>query len=410
MNAINRRRQTNQNDLPYDAEVEYLESTGTAYINTGITPTLSYSVEMEFKWVSPWSETDGSGTLFGTMVGWNANTFMVVCTANSSKTELYNCWGNKNTYNNNKNYINGLLDGWHSLSFRNKTTYIDGTAIAGTTNGTGNPTGNVYVFCANYKNTATYGSGTTKQIRSFKMYDASSNLVMDLIPVRKGTTGYMYDKVSKQLFGNAGTDAFVLGRDKVYDKLLPSLTIQNGQTPAIITDYYPNQNTKFVFKCKLTERPTTAANKVIYGTFTYISNTLYRRVDCQFTNGLKITTKYGDGSSGVATVVYAIDSVYELTIGNNYIIQDGTTTSYTTVGQFITDYPLVLFSNCNNGTPSIVNTPAGGFVGVIYGTFDIYEGTTLMRSYIPAKKNGRVGLYESVTNQMLFSPYGEFSE
>jgi hypothetical protein len=35
-----------------------------------------------------------------------------------------------------------------------------------------------------------------------------------MIPVRIGTTGYMYDRVSGQLFGNAGTDDFILGNDK----------------------------------------------------------------------------------------------------------------------------------------------------------------------------------------------------
>ena len=37
--------------------------------------------------------------------------------------------------------------------------------------------------------------------------------IMDMIPVCVGTTGYMYDKVSKTLFGNAGTGNFVLGSD-----------------------------------------------------------------------------------------------------------------------------------------------------------------------------------------------------
>jgi hypothetical protein len=39
-------------------------------------------------------------------------------------------------------------------------------------------------------------------------------LVRDFIPVRVGTTGYMYDKVSGQLFGNSGTGEFILGADK----------------------------------------------------------------------------------------------------------------------------------------------------------------------------------------------------
>jgi hypothetical protein len=39
-------------------------------------------------------------------------------------------------------------------------------------------------------------------------------LTEHFIPVRVGTTGYMYDKVSGQLFGNVGTGDFILGADK----------------------------------------------------------------------------------------------------------------------------------------------------------------------------------------------------
>jgi hypothetical protein len=38
-------------------------------------------------------------------------------------------------------------------------------------------------------------------------------MLRDFIPVRKGTTGYMYDKVSGQLFGNSGSGNFILGPD-----------------------------------------------------------------------------------------------------------------------------------------------------------------------------------------------------
>jgi len=36
---------------------------------------------------------------------------------------------------------------------------------------------------------------------------------MDLIPVRVGQVGYMYDKISNKLFGNSGTGSFILGPD-----------------------------------------------------------------------------------------------------------------------------------------------------------------------------------------------------
>ena len=41
-------------------------------------------------------------------------------------------------------------------------------------------------------------------------------LVRDFIPVRKGTVGYLYDRVSGKLFGNAGTGAFTYGNDLKY--------------------------------------------------------------------------------------------------------------------------------------------------------------------------------------------------
>ena len=51
------------------------------------------------------------------------------------------------------------------------------------------------------------------RIYSFRVSEGGV-LRFDGIPVRKGTTGYLYDRVSKQLFGNAGTGDFVLGPDK----------------------------------------------------------------------------------------------------------------------------------------------------------------------------------------------------
>lgn len=212
---LNRRRYMGgAKGFPYDAEIEYLESTGAACIDTGITPTLSYSVEMEFKWVSPFSSGDASANLFGCINGWNHNGYAIVYTHQLNRKSFYNCWGNN--FKANDNYdLSYLLDSWHTLNFSNKKAMVDGTQIGQTSTGTGNPIGSVYLFCAkNWANGNNYGIGTTKQIRSFKLYNASSNLVRDLIPVRKGTTGYMYDKISKQLFGNAGTDAFVLGPDK----------------------------------------------------------------------------------------------------------------------------------------------------------------------------------------------------
>lgn len=52
------------------------------------------------------------------------------------------------------------------------------------------------------------GDGTPTYSRNrwayVKVYEAG-NLVLDMIPVRKGNIGYMYDRVSRRLFANNGT-------------------------------------------------------------------------------------------------------------------------------------------------------------------------------------------------------------
>lgn len=56
--------------------------------------------------------------------------------------------------------------------------------------------------------------GIAAKVFSCKCYNYSDHsLVGDLIPVRVGQVGYMYDRVRGQLFGNAGTGDFILGPD-----------------------------------------------------------------------------------------------------------------------------------------------------------------------------------------------------
>lgn len=61
----------------------------------------------------------------------------------------------------------------------------------------------------------TISTGGTLMAKSImRLYSLKISNRMDLIPVRVGTTGYMYDRVSRQLFGNAGTGDFIVGPDK----------------------------------------------------------------------------------------------------------------------------------------------------------------------------------------------------
>ena len=186
--------------LPYDAEVEFLESIGTQWINTGINCNSNYILEVEAQGAKGSEGILGArkssensahtlvypkdnGAIRYTSGGLNSNIFVSV------NISLYNIY--KADYN--KLYINDALVGTssRSIAFTLNIPY--------------------YLFAVN-----TNGSVSNlgaKKIKMCRIWDGAS-LLLDLIPVRKGQVGYMYDKVSGQLFGNAGTGDFILGSDK----------------------------------------------------------------------------------------------------------------------------------------------------------------------------------------------------
>ena len=98
-------------------------------------------------------------------------------------------------FENNRVEINGIIfngvpydyrDGYHFLCFASSAT-----------NGT-----------------AEYYSDDVTFVDIAHISISLNNIVLrDLIPVRVGKVGYMYDKVSGQLFGNSGTGEFILGPD-----------------------------------------------------------------------------------------------------------------------------------------------------------------------------------------------------
>ena len=70
-------------------------------------------------------------------------------------------------------------------------------------------------FSANTQHVYLFGNGKyshSVRIAWCKFYDGDT-LIRDLIPVRVGQVGYMYDRISKRLFGNSGTGTFILGPD-----------------------------------------------------------------------------------------------------------------------------------------------------------------------------------------------------
>lgn len=185
--------------LPYDKQVEYLESTGTQYISLGRVFTTNDIIEFDFQFPSV-----QSAVVFGTRKSGSAEKLVVG--SGTSGTKIYAALGSKaNTniadFDTNRHHV--------KIDLSTGLVYIDND-----TNGVG---------CGTYVET-TYipllfglGGSSVSLLSSARIFnfEASANNVklLDLIPVRIGQVGYMYNKANGDLLGNDGSDSFILGND-----------------------------------------------------------------------------------------------------------------------------------------------------------------------------------------------------
>lgn|GEM_PF-2219722 len=212
-----RRRAAMAKSLPYDAEIEYLESSGTQWIDTGIIQnSLNIEIGLQMQWVG------SSVSLFESFFAYMTNDGIVPRCGIHKYNDKW-MFGTNSTITTTKsidrNIHNIFLTG--NSSTQKEQLYLDGTL---TREGdaiipTGISSNNIpfYMFGRNRNGSA--DNLATIRIMScwYKQFtDAGHTTItqeFDYIPVRVGQVGYMYDKVSGQLFGNQGSGSFILGND-----------------------------------------------------------------------------------------------------------------------------------------------------------------------------------------------------
>jgi hypothetical protein len=189
---------------PYDAEIEYLESSGTQYIDTRINLTTNFKCEIKAQYLQ-------NNYVFDTMVGcYDGTNYGVVLGLNRS-SKPYIQLGGDSSYATSS-VSTGTILHIYTTQLLNRTLSINVDGVTNTASYSGSlPNMSMYMF--GRKKTTTAGSLANAKIYYCKIWNGG-NLVFDAIPVRVGNVGYMYDKVSGKLFGNAGTGNFILGPDK----------------------------------------------------------------------------------------------------------------------------------------------------------------------------------------------------
>ena len=190
-------------DLPYDAEIEYLEGNGGQKITLNfdnITNNMIANNKLEYITNIQLTSTDDGAEGINNLyyfVGVSNNKYYSGCGSNWQKSEGVpdlNSHELKLVIENNtvKYYLdNNIID-----------TYSFKWGFSSDLNKFG------LFYCINYN-----GPTLNKQRKSYAKLTLGNQIIFECIPVRVEQVGYMYDKISKQLFGNSGTGNFVLGPD-----------------------------------------------------------------------------------------------------------------------------------------------------------------------------------------------------
>lgn len=175
--------------LPYQ-RIEYLESTGTQYIDTGVVPNLNT-------------------TLKASVAIQNSNTVVVAFGSRSSGTydtstdQFYGGFGG--VENTDVWYYSGT----QQIVLKNKyqdRTFFD--FICSNSNATTAATQSITLFGLNKLGTVV---SYAEKMKTVQIYN-NNTLVRDFIPVLDSSgVPCMYDKVTKQFFYNQGTGQFIAG-------------------------------------------------------------------------------------------------------------------------------------------------------------------------------------------------------
>lgn len=361
-------------DIPANfTEVEYLESSGTQYIDTGYIASNTSGFKID---IMPLQATDKY--FIGSRPRLNSDDRFLA--GSNTGPQVYIGW-------NTNNFVNWTLNNVHTVqnNFMNsRTKVLDGTTIAQITSDLlSQGTRTVYLFSANDANAV---SMDTCRIYKVQISEGSV-IVRDFVPcLDNNNVPCMYDKVSGQAFYNAGTGSFTYGR-----KIIPVEYLESSGTQYIDTGIKGKSGISAKTKVNYSYLSGTASH-AIGGEYT--SNT-----SCYFgmvrANG-HFTYLYKN-SVVETTTTLSTNTDYDIDItlnnGNQRFVINGNVVSTGTVsGDFTSTNNLFLYAiNSVNGADVF------GSLKMYY--MKIYENNTLSRDYIPCKDENNVGfMFDRVTH------------
>lgn len=188
-------------------ELEYIESTGTQFIDTGEIANQDTGIDMKYKVTKFQSNLSSGLSPFGARKSYLKDQFLILSPVNAY-THVYFCYGNEEKINTSISLdkdINVNIRGniWKTSLFNYSFSNANFVTPY-----------NLSLFAINSRLSEGFDGGL--RIYFAKIYN-KNELIKDLIPVIRKIDNdvCMYDKISGKFFTNQGTGKFIAGPEKI---------------------------------------------------------------------------------------------------------------------------------------------------------------------------------------------------
>ena len=421
-------------EIPASAtRVEYIEATGTQWIDTGVNLYSNDTVVAEYEYPNPIRTSNNY--LFGVYKqGMTAGYFY----SNGGSYPLRFQKTNGSVSANTEAGINATPGARQTVTMRlasdaTSTVVSDSgeTLFSGGLSGTilQDATAPLALFTANISGSPSTGYTSAAKIYSFRIYDKNNTLRQDLVPCTVNGTPAMYDRVAKGYLYNGGTGTFSTGATMATPLVVAAAsatasTADYGEPDAYL-DYVEATGTQYVNTgVNLCSNDTVVAEYEIPAALT-------KTVDLFGVHKHGMTARYVfsySGDSGSSTIVFhrangsngATETKTSVTVtpGTRQTVTmkigPGTSSIVSASGETLYFGTLTTRTVQQDATGSLAifacNSSQNGIMAICPAklhSFRIYaEDGSLAHHFLPCRKNDVAGLYDKATGKTLFATGG----
>lgn len=364
--------------LPDNVEqLEYIESTGTQYIDTGVFPSNNLKINIKACYTN-----SNSSYMLGSDNAYNAGIHIRL------DSKYIGIFGGSIMNTGVVSQVNVPV----TITLQNNKIYVDGQQKgSGTTQDVSKYSkSSIYVFCTHRGGEAKYNA--SMRLYELQMYDGDT-LIRDFIPILdENDVAYLYDKVEKKFYYNSGTGTFNYKKKDSQNMQLTKVNyIESTGTQYIDTGVKPSNSTKVDIKFMYN-----SLNGFVYGSRTSSSGSDAHEF---IINASGLVFPQFDGQHN------EVSSSYNK-IGEEYILSNSQSGAYINgnliksynTATFSSKHSMFLFGLNQNGTVEYRK-----FIGRLYYC-KIYNGDTLVRDFVPVIDGSNIAcLYDRVEKKCYYN-------